>query len=231
VLRPTRSSSTDLLAEYARRFDSLEMDSAFVRFPSRATVAAWTDVTPPDFRFTVHMSREVTHGLRLGVADVLWRSLAALEPLGTRLRCVLFTTPPSMPCDADAFRSLLSAIPHGLPTAWEFHHASWLCPEIVDLLVERGSAPVVIDRGDGVRAGELLPGGDLADKWNLPLMYVRLRRDRYTVDDIMDWGDLLAETLADGRPVCAFFKPSPDGCSYATALSELLTSPVRRETQ
>lgn len=220
---PTQSAAApDLLAGYARRFGAVELDSVFYRPPSEATVAGWCAATGGGFRVVVRAPRELTHVDRLGVPSRSAHFVASLRALGSRLGAVLFTTPPSFGCDVDRVRAVLDALPRGLRTAWEFRHPSWLCPEVLDLLAERGSAPVVVESFDGTTSGGLLPGGALADKWDFSFVYVRFRRESYTYADLIVWGDILGDVLGGGQDVYAFFRQSPEAIGYATALGELL---------
>ncbi len=218
----TTSLAADLLAGYARVFASVELDSVFYRHPSLETVRSWRDATGDSFRFTIRIPREITHVQRLSDPDEAPNFISSLGDLGPRLGAVLFTTPPTFACDVDRLRSVLDRLPHGVRTVWEFRHHSWMCPEVLELLAERDSSPVIVESLDAAAATELLPGGALADRWEFPFVYVRFRRETYTYADLVVWGDMLGDVLGEGRDVYAFFRQSAEAPCYATALSELL---------
>jgi uncharacterized protein YecE (DUF72 family) len=209
-------AALDLLTAYSERFDSVEMDSAFSRPPSRSTLLGWFESTKPSFTFCVRMPREVTHLDRLGMPSRAASFIRSLEVLEQRLGCVLFTTPPTFGCDVGRFRAVLDAIPSNVRTAWEFRHQSWLCPEVLQLLRDRGSAPVVVETQEGILNPELLEDG-ASD-----FVYVRLRKEPYTYADLMQWGETLGRAVVRGRDVYAFFKQTSEAPCYATALGELL---------
>lgn len=213
----------ELLRCYARLFRSVEMDSAFYRAPSSETVQQWASCTPEDFRCSVRMSRAATHVHGLRDPAPIAEFLHALTPLDSRLSCVLFTTPPTMGCDVDLIQSVLTRIPAGIRTAWEFRDQSWICPAVLETLVEHGAAPVVVETLDGVTGEELLPGGWAGEKWQLPFVYVRLRRERYRVSDVVSWAEVLRPALSRGADVYTYFRQSVEAPSYATALDEVLT--------
>lgn len=215
-------AAPDLLATYSALFEAVELDSVFYRPPSPGTIRTWRDVTPDAFRFSVRVPREITHVDRLRLPSRI-RSLAeALQELGPRLGCLLFTTPPSFDCDVERLRRALEAVPAGIPTAWEFRHSSWLaCPEVMDILAEYGSTPVISDNLEDTPGIDLLPGGVLGDKWNLPLVYVRFRRERYRPGDLMAWGEMLGDVVRR-KNVFAYFRQSEEAAAYVTALQELL---------
>ena len=225
-IRPTLDSSSsaasDLLAAYAERFPAVELDSVFYREPGTDTVAGWSNATREDFTFAVRVPRDVTHVDRLGIPLRAARFVESLRPLGPRLGCVLFTTPPSFECDVVRFASILDVVPDGLRTAWEFRHPSWLCPDVLQLLASRNAAPVVVEAQDASASAELMPGGGLAERWGFPFVYVRFRREHYTYADLCVWGEILGDVIGEGRDVCAFFRQSANATSYATALLELL---------
>jgi len=222
ALNSSSAASNDLLAAYAVRFPAVELDSVFYREPGADTVAGWSNATAESFRFSVRVPRDVTHVDRLGLPARAARFVESLRPLGPRLGCVLFTTPPSFECDVSRFASILDVMPDALATAWEFRHPSWLCPDVLQLLASRNAAPVVVESQDESSSAELMPGGALAERWGFPFVYVRFRREHYTYADLCVWGEILGDVVGEGRDVCAFFRQAPAATAYATALYELL---------
>ncbi len=216
------SYASDLLAGYGRMFGAVELDSVFYRHPSEETVRSWRDATTESFRFSVRMPREITHVERLATPEMPAHFISSLHALGCRLGAVLFTTPPTFGCDVERFRALLDRLPVGLRTAWEFRHPSWICPDVLGLLAERDSCPVIVESLEATSKTDLLPGGLLADRYEFPFVYVRFRRESYTYADLVVWGDMLGDVLGEGRDVYAFFRQSPEAACYATALGELL---------
>jgi uncharacterized protein YecE (DUF72 family) len=222
TLDSTSAAATDLLAAYAARFPAVELDSVFYREPAEETVTAWSRATPTDFTFAVRVPRDVTHVDRLGMPARAARFVDSLRPLGARLGCVLFTTPPSFECDVSRFEAILDVMPAGLRTAWEFRHPSWLCPDVLELLASRNASPVVVEAQDASTSAELMTGGALAERWGFSFVYVRFRREHYTYADLCVWGEILGDVIGEGRDVWAFYRQSPNASSYATALYELL---------
>lgn len=56
----SRASGIDYLSEYARRFNTVEIDQWFWAMPEPATAAQYSSVTPDDFRFTVKLPNSLT---------------------------------------------------------------------------------------------------------------------------------------------------------------------------
>lgn len=221
VPAPT-ASAPDLLAAYATMFGAVELDSVFYRRPSFDTVETWLAATSEDFRFTIRVPREITHVDLLQAPDRTCEFIRTIDALGPRLGAVLFTTPPTFGCEVGRFGAVLDAIPTGVRTAWEFRHASWMCPDVLEQLAARDSCPVIVEGFEEAFARELLPGGSLADRYEFPFVYVRFRRESYTYADLVVWGDVLADVIGEGRDVYGFFRQSPEATCYATALGELL---------
>jgi uncharacterized protein YecE (DUF72 family) len=222
TLGSPRASVPALLTGYADRLGALEMDSSFYRSPSPDTVHMWRDATSGRVTFTVRMARDATHVERLGAPARVARFLDSLAPLGDTLGCILFTTPPSLACDTELVRTVLDVVPSGIRTAWEFRHPSWDSPDVVEQLVRRGSAPAIVETLDGVCGEHLVEA-----KWELPFIYVRMRKGRYRARELVMWGNMLADT---GKDVFVFFRQSPEAVAYAAALAEVLSEPAPRAT-
>lgn len=77
---PDRFPTARMLAYYAERFDTVEINYSFYRMPSPKTVADWVAETPEGFTFALKASRRITHDARLrDVAEplrhlVTWRA-------------------------------------------------------------------------------------------------------------------------------------------------------------
>src|SRR5579885_3183245 len=88
------------LGYYAARFNAVEINATFYRFPSAAMLAAWNRGLPPPYGLAVKGHRVITHrkqladgGEALGAFLDLVRQLASL-------RVVLWQLPPTLHRDA-----------------------------------------------------------------------------------------------------------------------------------
>jgi uncharacterized protein YecE (DUF72 family) len=52
--------SKDYLAYYARKFDTVEIDSTFYRIPTDQVVMNWKEQTPERFVFSLKFPRQIT---------------------------------------------------------------------------------------------------------------------------------------------------------------------------
>jgi uncharacterized protein YecE (DUF72 family) len=125
---------------YARRFATVELNNTFYRLPGKTSFRAWRVAVPDDFVFAVKASRYLTHLKRLKNARApLDRLLRRVGPLGPTLGPVLFQLPAHLHADAGRLDRFLRTLRRqrrvpGLRAVLEVRHASWLVPEIVELL-------------------------------------------------------------------------------------------------
>ena len=136
------------LREYARLFDTVEVNNTFYRLPLRSSVARWVEHTPPRFVFSVKASRYLTHVKRLTDLDTgIARYYERLEPLvrSGKLGPVLWQLPANFRRDDDRLAAALGALPAGRHCL-EFRHASWFAEPVYELLRSHRVALVIGDR-------------------------------------------------------------------------------------
>ena len=99
---PPGTEAADYLSIYSSHFPAVEVDSTFYGIPRRETVEKWAAITPENFRFTLKVPRDVTHGASsarpnldrvLRDEDVLERFIETTTPLGEKLGVVVFQFP------------------------------------------------------------------------------------------------------------------------------------------
>ncbi|MFN0074143.1 MAG: DUF72 domain-containing protein [Chloroflexota bacterium] len=138
---------TDLLRQYARVFDTVELDTTFHAIPRREIVANWHAAVHDGFLFSAKLPRVITHMKRLrGVEEDLAAFLTAMEPLQNRLGVLLAQLPPDFHADErPALEAFLSQLPGGYRWAVEVRHRSWIHPDVFDLLGKFGAAWTIVD--------------------------------------------------------------------------------------
>ncbi len=138
------------LHHYATLFHTVEINNTFYRLPLRTSVERWVADSPPDFLFSVKMSRYLTHIKRLAeVRDGLRLFYERLEPLvrSPKLGPVLWQFPASFQRNDERLSATLEQLPPGRH-CFEFRHPSWFALEVVELLRSHGAALVI---GDDLR--------------------------------------------------------------------------------
>jgi uncharacterized protein YecE (DUF72 family) len=137
VFYPHDLPESHWLEFYAGHFPAVEVDSTFHAVPSEATIRRWAEITPPSFRFTCKLTRQITHICRLrDCAAELNSFLRAIESLGPKLQVILIQLPPSLtPADGKhALRKFLIQLPRDFRFAIEFRHAGWHRPQFIRLV-------------------------------------------------------------------------------------------------
>jgi uncharacterized protein YecE (DUF72 family) len=167
--RPSFPAEGTGLCRYAAVFRALEINSTFYRPHQGATFARWAGSVPPGFRFSVKMPRAITHERGLdNTAPLLDEFLAQIEPLGSKLGCLLVQLPPKLELDLAIARRFFKALRSRVETdvALEPRHATWFTEEAHEMLVRFRVARVAADPPRGTTGLE--PGG-----WS-ELAYFRL---------------------------------------------------------
>ena len=137
VFYPHDLPASHWLEFYAKHFQAVEVDSTFHAAPAEGTVRRWAETTPPGFRFTCKLPRQITHVSRLGdCAGELKAFVRAIEPLGPKLQVILIQLPPSFgPADGKrALRKFLAQLPRDFRFAIEFRHPGWHRPQFIRLI-------------------------------------------------------------------------------------------------
>ena len=211
---PEKFPAAKMLAYYAERLETVEINYTFYRMPNAKTVAGWDQATPPGFSFVLKASQKITHFKRLlEIENELKYFCDTALGLGAKLGPLLFQLPPNFKKDADRLRQTLELLPPGIRAAWEFRNASWFDEEIYRILRGRNAALVVADTEAGTT-----PEVATAD-WG----YLRLRDEGYGEDDLARWVGRIRTLGADWGEAYVFFKHEEAGLgpAFATRFASL----------
>ena len=198
---PEDMAASDMLAYYASRLPSVEINNTFYRMPRTHVLETWRDAVPADFRFSIKASRRITHQARLqDCEDPVAFLTRGLEALGDKLGCVLFQLPPYLRKDNDRLSAFLALWPKAFRATIEFRHASWFDDETAETLARHGAAICVSE--DGTLP---LPGFHGTTDW----LYFRLRKPAYDNEALAAWIACAEATGADRA--FAYFKHEDAG--------------------
>ena len=176
---PEKISQKKMLAYYAERFPTVEVNYTFRQIPSEKTVVTWAEQVPASFRFVLKAWQAITHFKRLQNTEKETDDfLRVASLLQERQGPILFQMPPSFKKDVARLDAFLKHIAGRARVAFEFRHASWLDDEVVDCLRAHAAVLCVAD-GDDLPPTELVRTAD----WG----YVRLRDDNYSDERLRDW--------------------------------------------
>lgn len=180
---PEKFSTDKMLAYYAERFSTVEINYTFYRMPTEKLLSGWAAGTPAHFTFTLKAPRRITHDSKLQrCEDTLQTFVKTAQTLGPKLAVLLFQLPPNFKKDAAVLRDFVGLLPEGTRAAFEFRHASWHDAETYDTLRSRNIALCIAD----------------SEKMSTPVemtadyAYFRLRDEGYQQPDIERWAQTIA---------------------------------------
>jgi len=213
---PEKIKPEDMLAFYAGRLPTVEINNTFYQMPKVAVLETWVGSTPESFRFAIKAPRRITHMARLKAdeaansVEFLYRNLAAL---GAKRGPVLFQLPPFLKKDLTRLTEFLHLLPAGHAAAFEFRNDSWFADDVYDALKGAGAALCLSEREDNAPPPlvETAPWG-----------YVRLRLETYSDDDLKQWARRLEAT--SWREIYVYFMHEPTAPAYARTLMGFASS-------
>jgi uncharacterized protein YecE (DUF72 family) len=197
---PEKFATNKMLAFYAERFNTVEVNYTFYRMPTPALLAGWAAGTPDGFVFTLKAPRRITHDAKLQrCEDLLQAFCTTAGKLGSKLGVLLFQLPPTMKRTDDVLAAFLGLLPDGTRAAFEFRHESWHDPAVFEALARRNVALCVAD----------------SEKMSTPVVmtadygYFRLRDEGYGPPDLDRWAATIrAQTVKDAF---VYFKHEEEG--------------------
>ena len=169
----SRASGIDYLEEYARQYDTVEIDQWFwslfgeskVSLPKPETAAGYVDSVGSDFTFTVKVPNSITlthfyksAGFRDDRPNPYFLSvslfedfLAALGPMVPRVRAFMFqfeylnrSKMPSLGAFLEKIADFFDRAPAGLPYSMEPRNPAWLDRTYFEFIRERGLSHVFL---------------------------------------------------------------------------------------
>ncbi len=207
---PERTRPEDMLACYAQRLPTVEINNPFYQMPRASVLEHWAEVVPVGFRFAIKAPRRITHEARLkadAAADPVAWLYKTLETLGDKRGPVLFQLPPFLKKDVVRLGEFLQLLPEGHRAAFEFRNASWFDDAVYAVLEDAGAALCLSEREDDAPPPLVETAG-----WG----YLRLRLEEYGAADFAQWAEKIAATR--WSDAYAYFMHEPTAPGYAQAL-------------
>ncbi len=221
---PQELGASRMLAYYAERFRTVEINNSFYHLPSEKSLRAWSETVGKDFIFAVKASRYITHMKKLkdpeAPVSTFLERIETLDPRQTGP--ILFQLPPKWRCNPDRLRKFLDYLPDTHRYAFEFRSTSWFTEEIYSMLAGAGAAFCIYEI-----AGTLSPRAVTAD-----FVYIRLHgpdgayAGSYPTETLSDWAATIAGWTAEGKEVFCYFDNDQLGYAARNAgqLQEMLAS-------
>jgi uncharacterized protein YecE (DUF72 family) len=211
---PDKLPAAKMLAYYAERFTTVEVNYTFYRIPTPPLLEGWAKGTPDHFTFTLKAPRRITHDAKLQRCEDLTQTFCRTSrTLGAKLGALLFQLPPTFKRDDAALGAFLDLLPEGTRAAFEFRHISWHDEAVFAALKRRNVALCIAD----------------SDKMSTPVVatadytYFRLRDEGYQRADIERWATTIAAQPITGDAFVYFkHEEQGKGPELAQMLMELL---------
>ena len=215
---PEKFPTNKMLAYYAERFRTVEVNYTFYRMPTEKLLEGWAAGTPDGFTFTLKAPRRITHDAKLQrCEDTLHAFCRIATSLGSKLGVLLFQLAPNFKKDTGVLRAFVDLLPEGTRAAFEFRHPSWFDADTFDALRARNVALCIAD----------------SEKLSTPVevtadyAYFRLRDEGYQQPDLERWAS--AVRALPPRDAFVYFKHEEQGLGpdFARRFIEAVQAPSR----
>jgi len=210
---PDKLPGSRMLAYYAERLPTVEINYTFRALPRRSMLEGWVAKTPDGFRFALKAPQRITHFARLKTSgDTLNYFLETATALGHRLGPVLFQLPPDLTCDTALLEAFLKQLARRTEAAFEFRHQSWFNNEVYELLGTHQAAMVIAESAQ-IKTPILTTA---------PHVYLRLRMETYDDAALMHWAEILREIGISAKAIYVFFKHEASAPEFAMRLAQMI---------
>lgn len=207
IFYPADIKPPAMLAYYATKFSSVEINNTFYRMPSAEVVAGWAQQVPAGFTFVLKAPQKITHFKRLKDCEAeVDYFFGVARTLGTHLGPMLIQLPPNFKRDDDRLSSFLAMVPDDVRVAFEFRNVSWLDDAVYSILRAHDAALVIAH--DEESETPLVATAS----WG----YSRLRKVVYGPGEVALWASRLK--AQEWKELFVFFKHEDEGTGPGLAL-------------
>jgi len=121
---------------YTGKFNTLELNVTFYRFPVLKSLETWYDTSPANFSFAVKAPRLITHYKKFSDCSRLIDDFYTLitKGLKEKLGPVLFQLPPKYIYTKERLELIVKSMYKGFKNVIEFRDRSWWTPEVFNTL-------------------------------------------------------------------------------------------------
>lgn len=216
ILYPERTPVGKRLPYYIQRYDTVEVNATYYRWPTEAAFQDWYRSTPEGFLVSVKASRGLSHFAKLNNPERwLDRMADGLRHLHEKRGPLLVQLPHFFPPNLERLDQFLAKVPDWIRVAMEFRHPEWHQEEVFRILERHNAAYCVM-------SGARLP---CVLRATADFVYVRfhgpdaehLYAGSYPDNDLRWWTDRIHEWLAQGRDVLGYFNNDPYGWALNVA--------------
>lgn len=167
---------------YSTVFDTVELNGTFYRKPKVQDLQKYYSNTTAHFKFSVKMSRYITHIKRLADCkqEIEDFNLLVEDGLKDKLACILYQMPPSFQYSEENLENVLNAIYPKPTNIIEFRHGSWWNADAIKSIKQHGITMCNVD----------FPGLEVPIIKTSPIFYLRMHgnpilfKSRYTLETL-----------------------------------------------
>ena len=216
---PDKIPANKMLAFYASKLATVEINNTFYRMPTANMVYSWAQQVPDGFTFVIKAPQIITHVKRMkDTKEETHYFLKTISSLGNKLGPALFQFPGSFHANIPLLAEFLDSVPKKSMCAFLFRHKSWFKDETSDLLRSHKQA-LCFEDADENPIDSIVPTAS----WG----YLRLRKTDYTDNDLSQWANkVLAQ---DWQKAFVFFKHEDDAAARGPQLAASFNEIVSRE--
>lgn len=152
------------LTYHARFFNTVENNSSFYRVASEPTYKTWDKMTPPDYKFSIKLNKQITHVNKLQLSEEARERIRYIldttQVLGRKIGALLIQLPASFKYDEEKLITFLDYFTEEVRSrsfvfdlAIEFRNRYWFTEEVYAILRKYNVALVAANssRYPGVR--------------------------------------------------------------------------------
>lgn len=201
------------LRYYSTVFNTVELNGTFYRTPKPASLKKYDEMTPPEFRFSIKMSKLITHIRKLKGAKALVEEFQLLIRDNLKEKCMhfLFQLPPSFHYTDENLELVLETIPNLPENVVEFRHISWWNETVRQKLTAAGITFCNVD----------FPGMKTYFMHTSSCFYLRLHgnpvlfKSSYEITDLEKFYEAIPKDMED---TCIYFNNTYFEAGYTNAL-------------
>jgi uncharacterized protein YecE (DUF72 family) len=202
------------LEYYTQHFATVELNASFYHIPKDSTARGWAERTPSDFRFSVKVSRLITHVHKLkGCEETVEWFFREIEPLRQKVAAFLFQLPPSFLPQPERLESFISLLPRTNRYVFELRNPDGYSG-VIPKLLERFAVAFCIHDLHGIQTPHLVTSS---------LVYIRFHgtggrySGSYSDAELERWASRIRSWSDEGRDVLAYFNNDIGGFAVRNA--------------
>lgn len=127
VFYPEGLPQTKWFQFYCNKYNTLELNVTFYKFPTEKSLIKWYNISQDDFMFSVKVPKAITHFKKFNDCESMLEDFYNTIQMGLqhKLGCILFQLPPQLIYSEELLDKILSSLNTSYKNVIEFRHASW----------------------------------------------------------------------------------------------------------